>query len=217
MNTATNLSGTKIVLTAVTLVFVPLMAFSQDKASANSPTASTAPGQSAKSTTGDMNPNGMAGAGTKANTDASAPANTQGKQKAGANAGALLLFVPVNAPEQNQWKKKGCWAKFYDNQNYGGDSLTLMGPIDMADMTGPFGINWNGKISSVETGPKTRVLVYDNQNFQDLVATFKPGQKSPDVSKKMGFFDEFGSVKIACDNLKAKSATKSDANGAGKS
>jgi hypothetical protein len=217
MNTVTSMSGTKFVFTAVSLAFVPLMAFSQDKATANSATAGTAPGQSAKSATGAAGPNGMAGADTKATADASAAANTQGKQKAGANAGAVLLFVPVNAPEQNQWKEKGCWAKFYDDQNYGGDSLTLMGPIDMADMTGPFGINWNGKISSVETGPKTRVLVYDNKNFQDLVATFKPSQKSPDVSKKMGFFDEFGSVKIACDNLKAKSAAKGEANGAGKS
>lgn len=129
------------------------------------------------------------------------------KDKRRTPAGSYLL-VPMMAPEQNQWMKKGCWAKFYDNQNYSGDNITLMGPVDMPDMTGPFGINWKGKISSVETGSKARVLIYDNENYKDLVATFKPGQKSADVNKKMGFFDEFASLKIACDNLKAPQAPK---------
>ena len=31
-----------------------------------------------------------------------------------------------------------------------------------------------------------------------LVATFKPGQRVPDVSDKMGFFDDFSSLKISC-------------------
>lgn len=208
MNIATNMYGKKILLTAVSLAFVPLMAFSQDKASTNSTTASAAPGQSTTMPAGTVGPSDRTG--VRAN------ANAQGK-KAGTNPAAVLLLIPVNAPEHNQWKKKGCWAKFYDDENYSGDNLTLLGPVDMADMTGPFGVDWKGKISSVETGPKARVLVYDNENFKDLVATFKPGQKSADVSKKMGFFDEFSSIKIACDNVKAKGASKSEASNAGKS
>ena len=211
MNSATNMPGKKILLTAVSLAFVPLMAFSQDKAGANSPAASAAPGQSGNSAAGAVGPNDATGASANANAD------KQSKQKAGASSAAVLLLIPVNAPEQNQWKKKGCWAKFYDDKNYGGDNLTLLGPVDMADMTGPFGIDWKGKVSSVEAGPKARVLVYDNENFKDLVATIKPGQKSPDVSKKMGFFDEFGSIKISCDRVKAKGASKSGASEAGKS
>lgn len=108
------------------------------------------------------------------------------------------LMVPIAAPESKEWMKKGCWAKFHDGQNFSGDTLTLMGPVDMPDMRGPFGIDWKGKISSVEAGAKARILVYDNENFNDLVSTFKPGQKSKDVSKKMGFFDEFSSLKITC-------------------
>ncbi|WP_151638495.1 beta/gamma crystallin domain-containing protein [Noviherbaspirillum aerium] len=108
------------------------------------------------------------------------------------------MMVPIAAPESKNWMKKGCWAKFHDNENFSGDMLTLMGPVDMPDMKGPFGIDWKGKISSVETGPKARVMVYDNENYKDLVATFKPGQKSKEVSKKLGFFDEFSSLKILC-------------------
>jgi len=43
-------------------------------------------------------------------------------------------------------------------------------------------------ISSVQTGPKTAVQVYDNDNYMDPVAAFKPGQSVPDVSKRTGVF-----------------------------
>lgn len=204
MNTTTHMSGKKILRAAVTLAIVPVMGFSQDKAGADAPTPNAASGQPAHPSTGVVAPKGTADAGVRAHDNNI----TQRTQKAGGNPAAILLLIPVDAPEQNQWRKKGCWAKFHDDQNYKGDNLTLVGPVDMADMAGPFGIDWKGKISSVETGPKARVLVYDNENFKDLVATFKPGQKSPDVSKKMGFFDEFSSVKIACDNVKASGAKK---------
>jgi hypothetical protein len=206
--------GKKMLLTAVSLALVPLMAFSQDKAGGTSAPASAASAQAAGSSAGAAATNDAKGAGAAANADKQ---DKQGKQKAGASVAPILLLVPINAPEHTQWKKKGCWAKFYDDQNYAGDNLTLLGPVDMPDMTGPFGIDWKGKISSVETGPHARVLVYDNENFKDLVATFKPGQKSADVSKKMGFFDEFSSLKITCDKAKAKGAGKSEADGAGKS
>lgn len=173
--------------------------------SATQPAPNTAAGQSGSSAS-----SGQSGQGSTASS--SAKGGTDNAQKAkGANAqqGTLppghpkveYMVVPIAAPENNVWKKKGCWAKFHDSENFTGDVLTLIGPVDMADMTGPFGINWKGKISSIETGPAARVLVYDNENFADLVSTFKPGQRTAQVSKKMGFFDEFSSLKIACDNV----------------
>lgn len=131
-------------------------------------------------------------------------ARTSEKDAGSSIPSVTYLVVPVRTPEQDKWMQKGCWARFYDDERFSGDSLTLIGPVDMQNMTGPFGIDWKGKISSVETGPKARVLVYDNENFRDLVATFNPGKKSPEVSSKMGFFDEFSSLKIACDNVQIK-------------
>lgn len=196
MTIASNQAGHKFMIAAATLAFVPLLAFSQDKGSANTAAPGAMTAQSANT----------AGAGMHAK---SRNDMAQRKQGSGAKPTTTFLLISVNSPEQNQWMKKGCWARFYDGKDFSEDSLTLMGPVDMADMTGPFGIDWKGKISSVETGPKARVLVYDNENFKDLVSTFKPGQKSADVSKKMGFFDEFSSVKVTCDNVKPGSATKS--------
>lgn len=113
------------------------------------------------------------------------------------------LLVPLKTPEQDQWMKKGCWAKFYDKEGYEGDMLTLLGPMEMNNMIGPFGIDWEDKISSLQTGPNTTVFVYDNEGLRQLVATFKPDQKVPLVNRTMGFFEEFESLKITCDTAQS--------------
>lgn len=65
-------------------------------------------------------------------------------------------------------------------------------------MSGPFELNWDDRVDSVEIGPGATLTVYDNQKFTDQVAQFKPGQKVPDISKPLGFFDEFASVSLTC-------------------
>jgi len=141
----------------------------------------------------------LAAAGAADTAAAADDAGGAGKRATGkTEAPVVLMLVPLAVAERDPSTKAGCWARFHDDERFRGDALTLVGPIDMANMTGPFGIDWKGKISSVETGPKARVLVYDNEDFKDLVANFDPGKRVADVSKKMGFFDEFSSLKIIC-------------------
>jgi hypothetical protein len=110
----------------------------------------------------------------------------------------MFLGIPIATADQNQAIKQGCWARFHDRENFTGGSLTLVGPVQLADMGGPFGLNWDDRIKSMETGANTRVAVYDDEEFEHKVAEFKPGQRIADISKRMGFFDEFGSLKIDC-------------------
>lgn len=112
----------------------------------------------------------------------------------------VFMLVPLDIAAADTTMKTGCWAKVYSGENYAGDSLTLSGPISIANMsiTGPFGLNWDDRVNSIEIGPKATVTVYDNQEFRDMVTEFKPGQKVPDVSRKLGFFDEFASIRINC-------------------
>jgi hypothetical protein len=84
--------------------------------------------------------------------------------------------------------------------NYTGDMLNLIGPVSIDDMNkvGPFGIDWKNKIRSLETGKAATLTVYDNVNYRDQVGQFNPGRKVSEVSKVVGFFDEFSSVKLTC-------------------
>lgn len=117
----------------------------------------------------------------------------------------FMLMVPVAVETKtNDALANGCWAKLYDGYNYAGDSFTIVGPSDMADMTGPFGVDWEDKISSIKTGPRATVTIYDNENFRDRAATVKPGQEVPQITEKMGLFEEFNSMRIKCDSAGAK-------------
>lgn len=109
----------------------------------------------------------------------------------------MLIMVPVKVSPDTAMKN-GCWVKMYDQKNYQGDSMTLAGPIDMPTMTGPFGFNWENKVHSLEAGPKTTVTIYDNRNFRDQDKVIKGGTKVPELSKQMGFFDDFRSMKLNC-------------------
>jgi hypothetical protein len=88
--------------------------------------------------------------------------------------------------------------RVYDRENFMGDRLTLQGPISLADMSGPFGLNWDDRVNSLETGPRAIVSVYDNPGFIDPVGQFKPGQRIPDISTRTGLFDEFASIRVNC-------------------
>jgi len=109
----------------------------------------------------------------------------------------MMVLVPTKVTVDNV-TKNGCWARLYDQKNFQGDSFTLSGPIDLAEMKGPFGFNWENKVRSIETGPKTAVTIYDNRNFRDQNKKLATGAKVPDVSKQMGLFDDFRSMKMTC-------------------
>ena len=112
--------------------------------------------------------------------------------------GVVLMLVPTAVANRDNSMKRGCWARIYSGTNYSGDTLTLSGPLSVADMSGPFGLNWDDKVDSIELGPKASLTVFDNEGFKDQVAQFKPGQKVPNISKALGFFDEFASVRLNC-------------------
>jgi hypothetical protein len=133
---------------------------------------------------------------------ASSKSSQAGKQ-AGKKDGQVVMEVPVLIMVPVQVSKdvgmdKGCWVKLYDKKDFQGDSFTLVGPINLAEMVGPFGFNWENKIRSLETGPKANLTIYDNRNFRDQDKFIDPNKKVPDLSKRMGFFDDFRSMMLDC-------------------
>jgi hypothetical protein len=117
-----------------------------------------------------------------------------GTARPGAPMIVLVPTVVASAPDFSN----GCWARLYDSTDFRGNTLSLVGPVDMPDMRTAFGTDWSGEFDSVAVGPKARLTVYDNENYREKAATFKPGQKVADLDEKMGFFEDISSVKIAC-------------------
>lgn len=149
-------------------------------------------------------------ASSRASNDASNTANassssrvaeaSSGQSKAGGSvvAPVVMVLLPVEMQSQSNANANGCWARLYGEHDLKGDTLTLVGPVDMANMTGPFGIDWGNKVHSIEAGPKANITIYDNQNFADRAATIRPNQKVRELDSKLGFFEDVNSMRISC-------------------
>jgi len=109
----------------------------------------------------------------------------------------VITMIPMQA-SNGQATDKSCWVRLYDQKNYQGESFLVMGPIDLAQMIGPFGINWESKVLSIETGPKANLTIFDNRNFKGENKVIDPNVKIPELSRKTGFFDDFQSMTLNC-------------------
>lgn len=109
----------------------------------------------------------------------------------------VIVMVPIQV-SNDLAMDKGCWVKLYDKKDYQGDSLMLVGPINLAQMIGPFGFSWEDKVRSLEVGANANLTIYDNRNFRDQDNFISAGKKVPDMSKKMGFLDNFRSMMLSC-------------------
>ena len=109
----------------------------------------------------------------------------------------VIMMVPMQISDKTA-VDKGCWVKLYDKKNFNGDNLLIVGPVNLPRMIGPFGVNWENKVRSLETGPNTNLTIFDNRDFKDEDKFIDPGKKIPNLSKAMGFFDDFRSMILNC-------------------
>ena len=51
---------------------------------------------------------------------------------------------------------------------------------------------------SLQTGPNTNLTIFDNRNFKDEDKFIEPNMQIPNLTKKMGLFDDFRSMIVSC-------------------
>jgi hypothetical protein len=106
------------------------------------------------------------------------------------------VMVPMEFKVEPQ--AKGCWVELYTKEGFRGDRLTLVGPLDMPKMRGPFGAQWENEVESIKTGPKATVTIFDNDNFAQRSEKVGPNQEIPELGNRMELFDNFRSMQVAC-------------------
>lgn len=124
-------------------------------------------------------------------------AGTQGAGTSpSAPAGTLLALVP-SQPAAGGQLANGCWVRFYEDKNFRGPSLTLVGPVDMPDMDAAIGL-WRDWDSAV-AGPRATVTTYDADNYGQRTATLRSGQSVPDLrDQHLGWHEQVKSARVAC-------------------
>jgi hypothetical protein len=117
---------------------------------------------------------------------------------AGNQPAPMILLVPVEV--SNRALDAGCWAQFYDERNFKGEMLTVVGPASIDTVDKGTGKELKRSIDSLVTGPKAMLKIYEHQMFKDKSVDFPANSKEAGLIKKLGFGGTIQSLKLTCAN-----------------
>ncbi len=121
---------------------------------------------------------------------------TSGGSAAAADVDTAVVILP-NAGAGAQLES-GCWATFYDERNFAGASLTLIGPVELTTLDRGTAQQLRRDIKSVVTGPRATLIVYDKQLLSSRSVGFQPATREPGLVEKLGFGGRIESMRLSC-------------------
>lgn len=124
------------------------------------------------------------------------PARNTKTASGAADEAFAVMLVPLTIVS-NERLNNGCWARVYENPDFGGSSLTLVGPVDVPRLDRTVAGDWNGA-DSIVVGAKANVTVYDEEGFRDRSAVVQPRERVASLKSRTGAFDKAGSLKVTC-------------------
>jgi hypothetical protein len=108
---------------------------------------------------------------------------------------AVIVLPTSGAAEQ---MKSGCWASFFGERNFSGDSLTLIGPVELQTLDKGSAQQLKRDIKSVVTGPRATLTLYEKQFLSARWVGFTPDSREPGLTEKLGFGGRVESMKLSC-------------------
>ena len=110
----------------------------------------------------------------------------------------VVMLVPVEV--SSKALEGGCWAQFYDERNFKGDMLTLVGPAELGSVNKGSGRQFKRNIDSLVLGPKATLTIFEHQMFKDKSVKFPANSKEAGLIKKLGFGGRIESIQLQCAN-----------------
>ena len=108
---------------------------------------------------------------------------------------AAVVLPTSGAGEQ---MRSGCWASFFADRNFNGDSLTLIGPVELQTLDKGSAKQLKRDIKSVVTGPRATLTLYEKQFLSARWVGFTPDSREPSLAEKLGFGGRIESMKLSC-------------------
>jgi hypothetical protein len=113
-----------------------------------------------------------------------------------ADADTAVVVLPTSGAAEQM--RAGCWASFYDERNFSGDSLTLIGPVELSTLDRGSARQLRRDIKSVVTGPRATLIVYEKQALSARSVGFQPASREPSLTEKLGFGGRIESMRLTC-------------------
>ena len=108
---------------------------------------------------------------------------------------AVVILPNVGAANAVQ---SGCWATFYDERNFNGNSLTLVGPVALQSLDKGSAQQLKRDLKSVVTGPRATLVLYEKQLLSARSVGFQPDSREPGLIEKLGFGGRVESMRMTC-------------------
>lgn len=108
---------------------------------------------------------------------------------------AVVVLPTTGAVEQ---MRAGCWASFYDDRNFNGDSLTLIGPVELQTLDRGSAQQLKRDTKSLVTGPRATLVAYQKQFLSARSVGFQPDSREPSLVEKLGFGGRIESMRLTC-------------------
>ncbi len=105
--------------------------------------------------------------------------------------------VILVSPSANELQS-GCWATFFGERNFNGDSLTLIGPIELQSLDKGSARQLKRDIKSVATGPRATLVLYEKQFLSARSVGFQPDSREAGLAEKLGFGGRIESMQLRC-------------------
>ncbi len=117
-------------------------------------------------------------------------------KNASADIDTAVVVLPTSGAASAM--QSGCWASFWDERGFNGDSLTLVGPVELQTLDKGAAKQLKRDIKSVATGPRATLILYQRQFLSARSVGFTPGSKEPGLVEKLGFGGRIESMKLSC-------------------
>jgi hypothetical protein len=108
---------------------------------------------------------------------------------------AVVVLPTAGAGEQ---MRAGCWASFYEDRNFNGDSLTLIGPVELQTLDRGSARQLKRDIKSIVTGPRATLVVYEKQLLSARSVGFQPNTREARLAETLGFGGRIESMRMTC-------------------
>ena len=108
---------------------------------------------------------------------------------------AVVVLPTSGAGEQ---MRSGCWASFYGDRNFSGDSLTLIGPVELQTLDKGSAQQLKRDIKSIVTGPRATLVVYEKQTLSARSVGFPPNSREGGLAEKLGYGGRIESLQMTC-------------------
>ena len=108
---------------------------------------------------------------------------------------AVVVLPTTGAAEQMH---AGCWASFFDERNFSGGSLTLIGSVELRTLDKGSAQQLRRDIKSVVTGPRATLVLYEKQFLSARSVGFQPDSREPGLVEKLGFGGRVESMQLRC-------------------